>query len=198
MRIGISGSHRVGKSTLCKFIADNKDIGDNHQDIHFIPTNVNKVWQKYKLSPGECPSFNLISAVHQRILSQCEILWEGQNNFITDRTPLDFMAYLLSNIDFVTYVFHSNLKVFMDSCLNSIKENLDVIFILQPGIKYVRKDSMYDAENAMPYMKHIDLLIKGLVSEYKIGIPVVMIGKETLVLKERADELMGFIKTNIA
>lgn len=192
MRIGIAGAHRVGKTTLCKVIANHPH---NNIDCRFIPTNVGKVWEKCKNRPSQYKGFEVNLAIHKAILLHCKDLWNGECDFITDRTPLDFMAYVLSSIDLETYAFNAPLETFFSSCFSSIYENFDVIFILQPGIKYVHKDGIFDTEeNALPYINHIDFLIKGLAADSRVTTDVIQINRETLDLEERATELMVFLR----
>ena len=88
MRIGLTGAHRVGKTTLAVELA--KELA-----IKFIRTNVVDYYRQHKIFPNNNIPINKRYEIQQNILTGVENQLNNKDNFITDRTPIDFFSYSL-------------------------------------------------------------------------------------------------------
>ena len=68
--IGISGSHRTGKTTLAKVLAEK-------QNIPFIQTQTSKIFQQYGLNPSQTLDFDKRLWIQNKVLEQSIPLWQN-------------------------------------------------------------------------------------------------------------------------
>ena len=91
--IGLCGSHRTGKTTLAKEVSCKTGL-------KFIQTSTSEVFAQNGLDPSEPMDFSTRIWIQNKVVSAAEEVWKGAGErFITDRTPIDMMAYTLADID---------------------------------------------------------------------------------------------------
>lgn len=155
--VGLSGSQRVGKTTLA--VACGKSF-----EIPVIKTSVSKVFKSMKLDPKKHLDFAKRLEVQWRILDAlvAEYNQAGKGIFITDRTPIDFMAYLLSEVMMsnVTGELERQFIQYRQACFDVANNYFSVIIVVQPGIKVVECEGKASANYA--HMELINTLVSGL------------------------------------
>src|SRR5215469_107891 len=113
MRLGVSGTHGVGKTTLVE------DLGERLDDHRIVP-------EPFYVLEEEGHHFNSPpSAADYRAQLRRSLLLFGRSdqNIIFDRTPLDFLAYLA--------VLGTELRREVDSAtLRSAFASLDLLVVL--------------------------------------------------------------------
>ncbi len=138
MIICFAGTHRNGKSTLAKNIAERRG------NI-FVPTNISsmKLWNKIG-TPADNYCFaerlsiqeEVFEHMKEVIIPLCEI--EGDDYFL-DRSPVDLIGYLLANIDHsCSPVFDERVNRLIDEIIAFTKEHIFHSFVLDinPNIPY--------------------------------------------------------------
>lgn len=132
-RIGISGAHRTGKTTLAKELAE-------AFEIPYIDVGVRNsdVWKVY--SPDQNVSFIEREYIQTMLLSELGQKFmnlDEDESFVMDRTPIDYAAYLLAGVDSTTNVLlDSRIEHFIDCCVDMTTDEYTHIIVVQPGIEY--------------------------------------------------------------
>jgi hypothetical protein len=134
MRIGFSGAHRTGKSTLASLVS--KELS-----IEFFETSVSAapVWKECHMSPGEQVTFAERVFLQQSILGYLsDKLASASGSICADRTPIDLVGYLLANVDHTCgNLQHDAVNRLIIDCVKNTILNFDHVFIIQPGIQVV-------------------------------------------------------------
>ncbi|MFN6383158.1 MAG: AAA family ATPase, partial [Pseudanabaena sp.] len=85
--LGLCGAHRTGKTTLA--IAISSDL-----NLPFVRTTTSQVFAQLGLDPAEPMDFQTRLFVQNHVLDAAEQVWqESASPFISDRTPIDMIAY---------------------------------------------------------------------------------------------------------
>lgn len=153
MNLGLCGGHRTGKTTLASAIAQQKNIP-------FVKTDTSAVFRKFGLDPAESMDFRTRIEIQHRILEAAIAVWERESSFVSDRTPIDMMAYTIGDIQGKTEVDFSKLEDYLNLCFKATNKFFAKLVIVQPGIPLV-----YEVGKAalnLAYIEHINILVLGL------------------------------------
>ena len=157
IKIGFTGAHRTGKTTLAKRLA--VDLR-----LPYVPSISSKVYQDIGIDPSKTPSFSDRLNVQNRILTAQSNLWESQESFVTDRTPYDFVMYLLGDINNTTELATGfNTQGILDyiACCQSLCDcYFSNIILVEPAIDLVPE--VGKANSHKLYIDHLNAIIKGL------------------------------------
>ncbi|ALG66970.1 AAA family ATPase [Beggiatoa leptomitoformis] len=179
MKIGLCGSHRTGKTTLAQAIADKTGLA-------FLATSTSAVFREYGLDPAKPMDFRTRLWIQQRVLTSATMSWhDAPTDFITDRTPIDFMAYTLSDIQGITEVDFPDLESYLTQCFTVTNQYFNQLVVLQPAIPLV-----YEAGKAAlnkAYIEHLNSVILGLCHDERLFCPVTVIKRAVLALEARVD-----------
>jgi hypothetical protein len=176
LAIGLCGGHRVGKTTLAKAYAD-------HAAIPFVQTSTTAVFQQHGLDPAQALDFAKRLWIQEHVLSAAEAVWKTSAHFITDRTPIDFMAYTLGDIQGVTEVDSAALETYLNHCFAATAKYFRHLIIIQPGIELVYESGK--AALNIAYIEHLNTLALGLCHDPRQRCPVQVMGREILNLRTR-------------
>lgn len=162
--IGISGAQCTGKSTLACAIADKLDV-------KFVATRTSKIFDKHDIDPSDIMDFA------ERIVLQFEILtamaqqWESYKSrgipFVSDRSPLDCLAYTLFEVR--PYELDSDdekqLQTYTDLCYDMANNYFEGIVLVQPGIPLDHERNKPTAALEIGCMEAMNALIGGLLQD---------------------------------
>lgn len=164
--IGISGAHRVGKSTLAKAAAES--LG-----MEFCETRCSEVFAQdvggvfYK--PSDDIPFPARMVIQARMLEHISNRYAAMTGpFVADRTPVDVIAYLFGEVQGSTIPKPERERY--NRFLNSIAERavqicdnqLVGIVHLQPGIDLIEG---VDKAVACPvYIRHLNMLVSAIMN----------------------------------
>ena len=158
--LGLCGAHRTGKTTLAIAIA-------SHLNIPFVRTTTSQVFADLGLDPAEPMDFKTRLFVQNHVLDAAEQVWQNSAvPFVSDRTPIDMIAYTLGDIQGKTEVDFDLLSQYIDRCFASTNQFFQNLAIIQPGIPLVYEDGKA-ALNAA-YIEHINILVIGLCSDSRL------------------------------
>jgi hypothetical protein len=183
-RIGLCGSHRTGKTTLAECIS--KQTG-----IPLIKTSTSAVFEQHDLHPADDLDFKTRLWIQHRVIDAAVHIWQEAENglFITDRTPIDFMAYTLADIQGTTEVDNNELENYLIHCFEVTNQFFTQLFILQPAIKLVYEPGKAALNKA--YMEHLNTLILGLCHDERLKSPTFLIKRHIIRLEQRLETILN-------
>jgi hypothetical protein len=175
--LGLCGAHRTGKTTLAIALAD-------RLNIPFVRTTTSQVFAHLGLDPAEPMDFKTRLFVQNHVLDAAEQIWQNSvTPFISDRTPIDMIAYTLGDIQGKTEVDFDLLNQYIDRCFASTNQFFQNLAIIQPGIPLVYEEGKA-ALNAA-YIEHINVLVIGLCSDLRLSANVFCNAREAINLEIR-------------
>ncbi len=175
--LGLCGAHRTGKTTLAIAIS-------SLLNIPFVRTTTSQVFAQLGLDPAEPMDFQTRLFVQNHVLDAAEQVWqESASPFISDRTPIDMIAYTLGDIQGKTEVDFDLLNQYIDRCFASTNQFFQNLAIIQPGIPLVYEEGKA-ALNAA-YIEHINILVIGLCSDRRLKTNVFCNARNAIDLEAR-------------
>jgi hypothetical protein len=182
--LGLCGAHRTGKTTLAIAIS-------SHLNLPFVRTTTSQVFAQLGLDPAEPMDFQTRLFVQNHVLDAAEQVWqESASPFISDRTPIDMIAYTLGDIQGKTDVDFNLLSQYIDRCFASTNQFFQNLAIIQPGIPLVYEEGKA-ALNAA-YIEHINVLVIGLCSDRRLKTNVFCNARDVINLKTRILNILEY------
>lgn len=182
MNLGLCGAHRTGKTTLAELIA-------LQTSKTFVRTTTSDVFRKYGLNPSQPLSFSDRLNIQKEILSSYELIWSIQKqSFVSDRTPIDLMAYTLADIQGSVEVDYFELSQYIEKCFRVTNEYFKQLIVIQPGIELVAAEGKAALNKA--YIEHLNSLIIGLCYDDRLESNVACIKREKTDLQSRLKEIL--------
>ena len=130
MRIGICGAHRTGKTTLARALAESTGLT-------LMDAGVSAVFRELGLEPSRTLSFADRMRVQDAILAKYLNLMAGAENVIIDRTPIDFIGYLLADLNQDHYQEEGASQWvvgYIERCLEAARRTMSFVIFVSPGI----------------------------------------------------------------
>lgn len=189
MSIGISGAHRTGKTTLAKKFSE-------QTGMHFLKTSASATFERLGFSPKLDYPFETRLQIQSEILSDMMLAYANAPKvFVTDRTPIDLMAYTLADVsretvkdervDFV-------LRNYLETCIEATSRYFTGIVILQPGIPVVEETGK--APGNYGYLNHINNLVIGItLSKFHQNMNCLVMHDYVVDLDERVETLKAIM-----
>ncbi|MFN9651127.1 MAG: AAA family ATPase [Pseudanabaena sp.] len=175
--LGLCGAHRTGKTTLAIALAD-------RLNMPFVRTTTSQVFAQLGLDPAEPMDFQTRLFVQNHVLDAAQQVWQNSATpFISDRTPIDMIAYTLGDIQGKTEVDFDLLNQYIDRCFASTNQFFQNLVIIQPGIPLIYEEGKA-ALNAA-YIEHINILVIGLCSDRRLTAHVFCNAREAIDLEIR-------------
>ena len=179
--LGLCGAHRTGKTTLAIAIS-------NHLNIPFVRTTTSQVFADLGLDPAEPMDFKTRLFVQNHVLDAAEQVWKDSSNpFVSDRTPIDMIAYTLGDIQGKTEVDFDLLSQYIDRCFISTNQFFQSLAIIQPGIPLVYEEGKATLNGA--YIEHINVLVIGLCADSRLKANVFCNPREAIAIDVRINNI---------
>ncbi len=183
MRIGLCGSHRTGKTTLAEAIS--REAG-----IPFVKTCTSEVFRRAGLDPASAMEFKKRLWIQDQTLEAAKKIWDAAGeSFITDRTPVDMMAYTLGDIQGGTDADFNEVEDYLERCFSFTNGFFEALVVIQPGIPLVHEEGKAALNRS--YMEHLNYLILGLADDPRLTARVIRLGRGTMGIRERAKTVIG-------
>jgi hypothetical protein len=179
MAIGLCGPHRTGKSTLAKVYAEK-------QGVDFLATRSSAVFERLGLSPKEDYSFRTRLKIQEEILADAIALYSVTgNDWITDRTPIDMLAYTLADVQRANIDDEDaeRVKKYMEACIRATNMYFSTLILVQPGIEIVEDPTK--APGNMAYIEHLNALIMGLMVDERVRPAHFYVPRRMISIEER-------------
>ena len=137
MKIGFTGAHSSGKTSLARFVADRYSLNNlsNFVLSHFSPKH------GFPENTEQCQ--NLLLGCWQETVSE-------RTNLVIDRTPLDMFIY--------AHIFKCCPPDYLSKVLESLSF-LDYIFITQPVVYVDGQKYRYDEKSQSQYQRLMTLTL---------------------------------------
>jgi len=178
--IGLAGAQRTGKTTLA--IECGKVF-----EIPVIETSISKVFIDMGYDPKVKYNFETRLHIQWNILETLLAQYNSADRgaFITDRTPLDFVAYLMADMgrDTLNPALEREFMNYMAACFEVLNSYFSVVVVVQPGIKVV--ESKGKAAGSPAHMEHVNTIITGLAINQEINIQHTYIPRHITDLSQR-------------
>ena len=152
--IGLLGAHRVGKTTLAREL-------EKRYGLLFVQTNVIDTFERLGKDPRLDYDMETRLSIQEEILVDIEqkyLATKGEH-FVTDRTPLDLLAYTFADIQRqnMSMELTSRFGAYFDRCISVTNAHFWLVVLIQPGIPIV--DEPGKAPPNIAYMEHLNLML---------------------------------------
>jgi predicted ATPase len=177
--IGLAGAHRTGKTSLARESA--RALG-----LSFVETSVSSVFETLGVDPGQPMDFQTRLMVQSVVLKTCIEQWGDQKgSFITDRTPIDMLAYTMADIqgDTLDSASEAIMAHYTRSCIKAANDYFGLIVLVQPGIPL--KAESGKAALSAGYIEHLNVIMAGLLIRRDLMTNGVFLNRETLDMERR-------------
>jgi hypothetical protein len=183
MNIGVCGSHRTGKTTLAEAISQKAGMP-------FLKTVTSEVFQQCGLDPSKPMDFKKRLWIQHKILDVAENIWQAEDaQFITDRTPVDMMAYTLADIQGTTEVNFDELEGYLARCIDVTNTFFALLVLVQPGIPLMHEEGKAALNEG--YLEHLNYMILGLCNDDRVRGTFVYLHRAMTSLGERVDTVLN-------
>jgi hypothetical protein len=180
--IGLAGAHRTGKTTLARKFAEK-------HGWKFAETSVSAIFRDLGHDPSEKFDFRTRLTIQEQILIRLSRFYRevSGTNVITDRTPLDFMAYTMAEAigNEVLPEDQARFKRYIDDCYEATNRWFSEIIVVQPGIALVQEEGKAALNEA--YIEHLNSLLIGLVSDARFKVEPFYIPRRITDLERRIE-----------
>jgi len=181
VKLGLCGAHRTGKTTLAAEFA-------KQQNVAFVRTTTSEVFAQHNLDPAKPMDFATRLWIQHKVLDAAEAIWQAQtSDFVTDRTPLDMLAYTLADVKGDTVVDMDELDQYMLRCFESTERFFDRLVLIQPGIPLVFEPGKAALNEA--YIEALNTIITGLMYDERQELDADTMPRPIIDLQERVDFL---------
>jgi hypothetical protein len=177
--IGLAGAHRTGKTTLARECA-------RVMDLPFVETNVSGIFESLGLDPAQPMDIQTRLIVQSVILKVCIEKWSGYKGvFLSDRTPIDLLTYLMAEIrgDTLDQTGEQLMAKYFADCINATSRYFGLVILVQPGIPLVAAPGK--ARMSPGYIEHYNALMSGILVRKELIPQVVFMSRDTLDLNDR-------------
>lgn len=166
MSVGLTGSHRTGKTTLAKA------YGEKHE-THVCLTSASGVFKTLGFDPQKDYPIEIRMDIQEAILKDFARQYKEASDisgrsFITDRTPVDLMAYALADIsrNKLSDEMEERFSKYFRSCIDLCNIYFSTLVVVKPGIPLVEDATKAPIGNA--YIEHLSQIIMGLTVDERI------------------------------
>ncbi len=181
MIFGVSGASGVGKTTVCNLVAEG--LG-----LTFLKTSITEVSKRNGFNPVAKLSLQQRMILQERLLEDhVQKVSAIQAPVILDRTPIDFIGYMLAEVGMYAHESLTGdetlwISNYVQRCLTVTRCYYDFIFHLTPLPFYENADTRPAANSA--YQKHCDLLWRGALNEIEDQVNMAIITATDLDVRQ--------------
>lgn len=178
--LGLCGSHRTGKTTLAKRYAEKNGL-------EFVETSASAVFKEMGLDPAKTYDFATRLTVQEAILTAFDKVYAKHVSklTITDRTPLDLMAYTLAEAtgEAVRSEDQARLSAYIEKCFDVVNKRFLALIVIQPGIQLVQAEGKGAMNSA--FIEHLNSLVLGLSVDERVKTAHFYLPRHMVDLEER-------------
>lgn len=157
------------------------------------------VFARLGYSPQADLDFTTRLTIQEEILKELTKQYRAVKSgiFIADRTPVDFMAYTLAEVQRTTMTpeLDERLEAYITRCADVCNQFFGTLIVIQPGIELVADDTKAPANYG--YIEHINALVCGLVTRSDLKAHHFYINRDVTDLKQRVKSVDYCVKRSI-
>ena len=182
--LGLAGAHRTGKTTVGERVA--KDL-----DVPFVASSGSQVAKDMGLKVDVGMPILDRLAFQERVLEVFEERYAEHNGlFVTDRTPLDFAAYLIADwTSGKDAEIDQRVRAYIDECYAVTNRYFLHLSVIQPGIPY-HSEPGKPAFNTS-YQETLNTLILGLAWDDAVTSSIDVMPRNVLDLDTRVSAVIS-------
>ena len=173
--ICLTGAHATGKSTIAREMADL--LG-----LNFITSQASQVFEDYGIDPKETLPFETRLGVQSIILSRHSDAWDRANDsgapFITDRSPIDFIVYLMNDSFVYEDEHYDQWMQFISDCLYEWKSSFQHTFLVTPDGQIDTRDVQLKGRPSRILQECMNTLYAGILENYPDSYTIVAGSRE--------------------
>lgn len=193
MIAGLIGAHRVGKTTLARRYAEKTGC-------LFLETSVSAVFAELGLDPAKPMDFKTRMDVQELVLERLEKQYREaslKQDVITDRTPLDMVAYTMADAagEAVPEDQQERFAKYIDKCFEVTNRYFSVVVLVQPGL--AMEPTPGKAAANVAYCEHLNMLLKACMGDDRLTIQGYHLKKSSLDLEKRFAALDFCVKRSV-
>ena len=193
MIAGLIGAHRVGKTTLARRYAEKNGA-------LFLETSVSAVFDDMGIDPAGPMDFKTRMDVQEEVLERLEKQYREvslKTDVITDRTPLDMIAYTMADAygDNVPADQQERFAKYIDKCFEVTNKYFAVVVLVQPGL--AMEPTPGKAAANVAYCEHLNMLLKACMGDDRLTIQGYHLKKSSLDLEKRYVALDFCVKRSL-
>lgn len=185
MIVGITGAHRGGKSTLARAYAE------KHK-LEYLASPVSSIFRELGYDPSITYDFTTRLDIQEEILKRLDKQYaevRGIRMVVTDRTPIDMLAYTLGDVNGQTLraADEPRLKQYIKNCFEVMNKRFSVLLVVQPGIPVLWEEGKASLSDG--YIEHVASLVLGFSVDERMSVPHFYIPRHMLDPVERLTAL---------
>lgn len=162
MRIGFIGSHSTGKTSVAQL------IDSRHDNVIYVPSASRKVLADGMPLNRQADEVSQILTTVARIVDEQIAVEENPDKItLSDRTPLDSLAYTKYQIDRVWGGAHEFYWNYSEKFVKAAMLKYDLVFYFPVGRFALTPDGVRDLDEA--YRTSIDEIVVQLLSTTKLN-----------------------------
>lgn len=195
MLIGLSGAHRTGKTTLAQAVSE-------ATGFPFVKTGVSGMMSRLGYDPkGDLPfqdRLEVQEAILDGLLSEyTSALKKHSGLIIVDRTPLDALGYLRSEIlrTSSTPEIDRRLDRYEDVVYESVNSIFAGLAFVQPGIPLVSEAGKAPANRH--YQRHVSAVMLDAALDPRVRIATMILPAASHEIKSRVTYISALVDTII-
>jgi hypothetical protein len=174
--------------------------------ISIVASVGTEVHKEFDVDPAMDIPFGLRMQIQERILERMDEKYEEVGyTFVTDRTPVDFLAYTLADVrrDGHAELDLRRVERYIDNCYKVMNKHFSVLIVVPPAILYTSEPGKPYAN--LPYQQHIHLLCCGVIADQRNKVHTILIDKDNVSLDgrlesmcEQYDRILAFLEQSKA
>ena len=189
--IGLMGAHRTGKTTLAQRFAE-------ECQVPFVTSSTSQVFADLGLDVREDYPFDVRLQAQAKVLERMAGQYDKvRGAFVTDRTPLDALAYTLADVQKINITPREDelVQEYMTACFDLTNDTFYSALIVPPGLPYVVEPGK-PPPNAS-YQEHIHSLVFGLVMDERARVSCTVLPRNMTALPARMQSLAALFQRSI-
>lgn len=184
MIVGLTGSHRVGKTTL------GNEFVKHNPNFTFAATSVSAMMKHHGFNPQLNYHFYDRLQIQNIILDELDAFYgRFTKDTIFDRTPLDAAAYLLADIqrEGLTPEEHEAATKYLDRAFDITNRRFTLLLFIPSVLPLV--DDPAKAPATKGYVEHIQAVIGGLRADQRMKVKYASLSRSCIDIESRVAAL---------